>query len=230
MQTPPAPLGSKIDQSHWPFPRLGKIEGAGVTLEPLCQTHVSDLWANASQHRASFDYLRYGPFEAKADLSALIADLSTREDQPFWAIIPKGGIASGWLSICDIYQSDGNIEIGSIWFSPSLQGTRHAREAIFLLMCHCMDDLGYERLVWRCQAQNEKSVQAAKNLGFNFEGTWRNAAVIDGWQRDIAWFSILKAEWPICRAAFVKWLSADNFDRTGKQRITLQKLRETTPR
>jgi RimJ/RimL family protein N-acetyltransferase len=65
-----------------------------------------------------------------------------------------------------------------------------------------MDDLGYERLVWRCQTQNEASFKAAVNLGFTHEGTWRNAAVVKGWQRDVAWFSILKSEWPAKRDAF----------------------------
>jgi L-amino acid N-acyltransferase YncA len=88
-----------------------------------------------------------------------------------------------------------------------------------------MDDLKYERLVWRCQAQNAPSFKAAQNLGFQHEGTWRNAAVVDGWQRDIAWFSILRAEWPACRDAFSAWLRKDNFDAQGRQKDRLQDLR-----
>jgi hypothetical protein len=80
-----------------------------------------------------------------------------------------------------------------------------------------MDDLGYERLVWRCQAQNAKSLKAAKNLGFTYEGTWRNAAVVKGWQRDVAWFSMVKGEWPNRKAAFIRWLSVGNFDEHDQQ-------------
>jgi RimJ/RimL family protein N-acetyltransferase len=111
------------------------------------------------------------------------------------------------------------------WFSPALQGTKAAREAIFLLMCHVMDDLGYERLVWRCQAQNAKSFKAARNLGFTYEGIWRRAAVIDGWQRDVAWFSILKDEWPQRRQALERWLAPENFDSSGYQIMRLDDLR-----
>ncbi|MEP5154200.1 GNAT family protein, partial [Planktotalea sp.] len=71
------------------------------------------------------------------------------------------------------------------------------------------------------QAQNTASFKAALNLGFQHEGTWRNAAVVDGWQRDIAWFSILKAEWPIRRAAFETWLAEGNFDAEGRQKERL---------
>ena len=218
-------LGTKIDRSIWDFPRHRKINGVGVTLEPLSEKHLTDLWVFASEYPDSFDYLRYGPFNIKDELCVLLEDLSARNDQPFWAVVPKGGVASGWLSICDIYQSDGSIEIGSIWFSPTLQGTQHGREAIFLLMCLAMDELGYERLVWRCHAQNAKSFRAAENLGFTHDGNWRNAPVVKGWQRDVAWFSILKEEWPVCRDAFKKWLSPDNFDVHGHQIKGLRELR-----
>lgn len=92
-------------------------------------------------------------------------------------------------------------------------------------MCLGMDDYDYERLVWRCQAQNEPSFRAALNLGFTHEGTWRNAIVTKGWQRDIAWFSILRSEWPACRTALERWLAPDNFDTAGQQKTRLQDLR-----
>lgn len=218
-------LGNAIDHGPWDFPEKSKLFGKYVRLEPLSDVHIDDLWFYASAAPDSFTYLRYGSFQTREHLSELIADLSAREDQPFWAVIGKEGRAEGWLSICDVNQNDGAFEIGSIWFAPSLQGSREAREAIFLLMCLGMDDLRYERLVWRCQAQNEGSFRAALNLGFKHEGTWRNAIVYDIWQRDIAWFSILRSEWPLCRSAFKEWLSPDNFDEEGQQKVRLQDLR-----
>jgi RimJ/RimL family protein N-acetyltransferase len=191
-------------------------------------THIDDLWVAASAAPDSFTYLRYGPFETRYHLAELIADLSTRKDQPFWAVLGVEGRAEGWLSICDVYQRDGAFEIGSIWFAPSLQGSREAREAIFLLMCIGMDDLQYERLVWRCQAQNEHSFRAAINLGFKHEGTWRKAMIYEYWQRDIAWFSILRHEWPTCKAALEAWLSPQNFNDAGQQIARLQDLRGIT--
>jgi RimJ/RimL family protein N-acetyltransferase len=194
-------------------------------LEPLSDEHIDDLWSYVSASPDSFTYLRYGPFQSREELTELIGDLSSRENQPFWAVLGKEGRAEGWLSICDVYQSDGAFEIGSTWFAPLLQGSREAREAIFLLMCLGMDDFQYERLVWRCQAQNEGSFRAAINLGFKHDGTWRNAMVDDNWQRDIAWFSILRSEWPLCRTAFEEWFLPDNFDGNGQQKRRLQDLR-----
>lgn len=180
------PTNTPITQTHWPKPKLETMAHGSTRLIPLGLHHCDDLWQLVCAHPDSFAYLRYGPFANKADLAAFLGDLTTRVDQPFWVVCDKDNTPTGWLSICDIDQANGSIEIGSIWFSPDLQGTRSARCALFIAMCHCMDDLGYERLVWRCQADNTKSCRAAEKLGFIFEGTWRNAAVTNGWQRGVS--------------------------------------------
>lgn len=221
----PNDLGHPIASKIWPMPDHVAIAGHYMRLEPLSMDHLDALWHAAKDAPDSFTYLRYGPFQDQSALRDVIVDLSTRSNQPFWAVTPEGGQAAGWLSICDVYQGDASIEIGSIWFAPSLQGTRAARESLFKLMCVAMDDLAYERLVWRCQAQNAKSFQAAIKLGFQHEGTWRRAAIIDSWQRDVAWFSILKDEWADIRAAFEGWLAADNFAPDGTQRQSLSDFR-----
>lgn len=218
-------LGTPISHGPWGFPRKSVLQGNYVRLELLADEHIDDLWLCANAAPDSFTYLRYGPFQTREQLAELVADLSSRKDQPFWAVLGRQGRAEGWLSVCDVYQNDGAFEIGSIWFAPSLQGSREAREAIFLLMCLGMDDFEYERLVWRCQAQNEESFRAAINLGFKHEGTWRNAMVYDNWQRDVAWFSILREEWPLCKSAFEEWFLPHNFDTDGQQQFRLQDFR-----
>ena len=162
-------LGTPIARSFWDFPIAASLQGQYVQLAPLSEVHLDPLWTVAQASPTSFAYLRYGPFDTLQDLSNVVSDLAARQGQPFWTVLDHSGVALGWLSICDVFQSDGAFEIGSIWFSPSLQGTRMAREAIFLLMCLGMDTFEYERLVWRCQAQNQKSFRAALNLGFTHE-------------------------------------------------------------
>jgi L-amino acid N-acyltransferase YncA len=133
-----------------------------------------------------------------------ISELAERPNQPFWAIRPaSSGKAEGWLSLCDIYPEDGAIEIGAIWFAPTLQRTRAATEAVFLLMLHAMDKLGYQRLVWRCFTSNHASMKAAARFGFTFEGIWRGSAFARGRRWDEAWHSILAQEWPARRAAIM---------------------------
>ena len=112
-----------------------------------------------------------------------------------------------------IVPAHGTIEIGHIWLSPGLQRTPAATEALVLLMRYAMDDLGYRRLEWKCNAANDASRRAALRLGFRFEGVFFNHQVFKGRNRDTAWFSILDEEWPAVRAAYATWLAADNFGR-----------------
>ena len=198
------------------------LEGASVRLEPLGPNHAAELWLSTEGAERSWDYLRYGPFASESELLAEVIELAGRTDQPFWAVRPEiTGVFQGWLSLCDIYPADGAIEIGSIWFSPALQRTRAATEAIFLLMQYAMDELKYERLVWRCNGANQASLNAALRYGFRPEGAWRSAAFVKGRRWDQAWHSILAAEWPARREAIRAWLADENFDKQGRARTRL---------
>ena len=193
-----------------------------MRLEPLSCEHASELWQSAQGADPSFAYLRYGPFASESELLELLTELAARPDQPFWAVRPEtSGVLQGWLSLCDIYPADGAIEIGSIWFSPALQRTRAATEAVFLLMQYAMDELRYQRLVWRCNDANQASMNAAARYGFTPEGTWRSSAFIKGRRCNAAWHSILATEWPARRAAIRAWLADENFDQHGRARTQM---------
>ena len=163
-------------------------------------------------------------------MAATIADLASSHDPMAWAVRPVAtGAASGWLTLMDILPRHAAIELGNIWFAPVMQRTRAATEAMFLLMRVAMDDLGYRRLLWKCNALNAPSRQAADRLGFTFEGVLRAHYVIKGRRRDSAYYSILGDEWPRIRDALLAWLSSDNFDPAGNARQGLAQIRESLP-
>jgi L-amino acid N-acyltransferase YncA len=83
------------------------------------------------------------------------------------------------------------------------------------------EDLGYRRYEWKCDALNAPSCAAAKRLGFEFEGIFRQATIYKQRNRDTAWYSIIDREWPVIRQVFENWLSSDNFDADGKQQTSL---------
>ncbi len=142
-----------------------------------------------------------------------------------YAIRPvDGGAVCGEASYLNIQAEHGVIEIGSIWFGPRLRRTRAATEAMYLLLHHAMDDLGYRRMEWKCNALNRKSRNAAKRLGFRFEGVFYNHAIVKGRNRDSAWYSILGEEWPALRGIFETWLSPSNFLDDGSARRSLSDL------
>jgi hypothetical protein len=81
---------------------------------------------------------------------------------------------------------------------------------------------GYRRLQWRCNALNEKSRVAARRLGFRFEGIFYSQMIVKGKNRDTAWYSILREEWPQIREIFLEWLDDANFsqDDIAKQALS----------
>jgi RimJ/RimL family protein N-acetyltransferase len=136
-----------------------------------------------------------------------------------------GGRAVGLCSYLRIDPANGVIEIGHLQFSPRLQRTPAATEAMYLLIRRAIDELGYRRMEWKCDSLNAPSRAAAERLGFRFEGVFRQAVVYKGRNRDTAWFSIVDAEWPARRAACERWLDAANFDAQGRQIARLAALR-----
>lgn len=219
------------DLSQWqapPFPPHGVAQGRFVRLEPLDSTrHGDDLWRELQgPDPALWDYLRYGPFEQRAGFDTWLTSQAASRDPQFFAVVEQGSKrALGQLSLLRIEPAQGCIEIGHIAFGAALQRTPGATEALYLLARRAFDELGYRRLEWKCDVRNVRSRRAAERLGFTYEGLFRQHHVVKGRNRDTAWFSLLDGEWPACRAAFERWLAADNFDARGQQKCRLEALR-----
>jgi RimJ/RimL family protein N-acetyltransferase len=223
------PIGPPVETMPRPLPSRARLGGAYVELEPLHPRHAADLFRASApgtpEGDASFTYLGYGPFASAVALEQWLGDFSTQQDHVAWAVRPvANGVVSGWLTLMTIEPRNAAIELGNIWLSPGLQRTRAATEAMFLPLRHAAD-LGYRRLVWKCNALNAPSRRAAARLGFSFEGVHRAHQVSKGRLRDTAWFSIVADEWKPCEAAFLAWLAPDNFAPDGTARRGLAELR-----
>ncbi|MDP9097151.1 MAG: GNAT family N-acetyltransferase [Pseudomonadota bacterium] len=226
------PIGPEVDPTARPLPARVPIRGQSVVLEPLHRRHAAELWqaAQAEGGLESWDYMGYGPFADAAALASFVADFAANHDPAPWAVRPVStGLVTGWLTLMDIQPRNAAIEIGHIWFAPAMQRTRAATEAMFLLMRLAMDDLGYRRLVWKCNALNAPSRRAAERLGFTYEGTLRAHLVVPGRRRDTAFYSIVAEEWPACRDALLGWLDSANFAPDGTARRGLAEIRLSLP-
>lgn len=220
------PLGPEVDATPRPLPARVPIRGNDAVLEPLHRRHAADLWRVAQGADESWTYMGYGPFASAQAMTRFVADAAATHDPMMWAVRPvTTGVVSGWLALMDIQPKNAAIELGSIWFAPVMQRTRAATEAMFLLLRLAADDLGYRRLVWKCNALNEPSRRAAERLGFTYEGRHRMHMVVKGRQRETDWYSIVGDEWPRCRDAMLAWLDTGNFAPDGTARHSLAELR-----
>ena len=210
-----------------PRPARAPLEGRFCRLEPAdAGRHAADLYAaNAKDAEGRmWTYMPYGPF-AGAEAYRLWMQSATAGDDPlFYAIVERtSGKAAGLASYLRINPPDGSIEVGHLAYSPLLQRTPAATEAMFLMMQWAFG-VGYRRYEWKCNALNAPSRVAAQRLGLSFEGVFRQAVIVKGRNRDTAWYAAIDAEWPALEAAYRTWLAPGNFDADGRQRVSLAAL------
>jgi len=142
----------------------------------------------------------------------------------FYAIVDcTANKAIGVASYLRLKPESGSIEVGHINYSPVLQNTVAATEAMYLMMEYAFS-LGYRRYEWKCDSLNARSRSAALRLGFSYEGEFRQATVVKGRNRDTSWFSIVDNEWQSLSHVFKQWLDPDNFDSDGQQISSLSDL------
>jgi RimJ/RimL family protein N-acetyltransferase len=224
------PIGDPVpDWTPRPFPPHERMEGRLCRLEPLeAARHARSLHAAYAEDREGrmWTYLPYGPFAAAEEYEAWVAARTAAADPQFYAIVDiASDRPAGVASYLRIDPANGSIEVGHLAYSPALQRTPAATEAMYLMMRHAFGDLGYRRYEWKCDSHNSPSWRAAERLGFRYEGTFRQAVVMKGRNRDHAWLSIIDAEWPLVRAALEAWLAPSNFDAAGQQRRRLEEVR-----
>ncbi len=208
-----------------PLPPREPMDGRYARLEPLALAHAEALHAaNTRDDGRMWTYMAYGPFETLAAYRAWVDEYSAGKDPLFFTIINKvTGAPAGVASHMRIDSRGGVIEVGHLAYSPLLQKTPAATEAMFLMMQRAFA-LGYRRYEWKCDSLNAPSRRAAQRYGFSYEGIFRQATVYKGRNRDTAWFSILDSEWPALKAAFERWLAPENFDAGGRQKASLVSL------
>ncbi|MGE0213742.1 MAG: GNAT family N-acetyltransferase [Parvibaculaceae bacterium] len=223
------PVGEPVAPPPGRVPDHRLLYGGSVTLEPLdVGAHAFDLWEsfhNADPTDSIWTYLGCGPFAGYEAFRDHIARQTGSKDPFFYAVVPRGtGKAAGVASFLRITPEQGVIEVGHIWFSPALQKTREATESLYLLFRNALDEMGYRRLEWKCDALNAPSRRAAERYGFTFEGIFRQHMIVKGRNRDTAWYAILDREWPPLRDAYKAWLRDENFDKSGRQKKPLSAL------
>ncbi|MBV8753127.1 MAG: GNAT family N-acetyltransferase [Hyphomicrobiales bacterium] len=223
------PVGVKVDATPARRPEAVVLEGRFGRVEKLdAARHGASLWQALKDDNATWAYLGYGPFADETAFAAWLAERPKLDDPYSYAIVAPDGGALGIAALMEIRPAMRVIEVGNILYAPALQRTRLATEAQYLLARYVFETLDNRRYEWKCNALNAPSRRAAERFGFTFEGLFRQHQIVKGRNRDTAWFSMLDSEWPARKAAFERWLAADNFDGAGRQKSSLAALNRGT--
>ena len=203
------------------LPKMERLEGRYVIVECLSKDkHGADLYEvyGPDSPADMWTYLFQNPVQSQEEWSALLDQMLAAQDRFYYAIVDKeSGKALGTFALMRINRGSRVIEVGSVTYSPQLKRTRLATEAQYLLARYVFEELEYRRYEWKCDALNQPSRYAAERLGFIYEGTFRQAVVYKGRNRDTDWLAMIDRDWPAVKTRLEKWLSPDNFDENGQQ-------------
>ena len=192
-------IGLPVTFKKAKLPTKKRLVGKYSILEPIdVKKHAEDLYKNYSEDKKNliWTYLPYGPFKNINLFKKWLRSFCLNNDPFFYAIYSKKhNQYCGMASYLRITPEHGSIEVGHINYSPILQNTAEGTETMYLMMKNAFEVLGNRRYEWKCNNLNTSSKNAAKRLGFKFEGVFRQMFVFKGRNRDSAWFSIIDKEW-----------------------------------
>lgn len=100
------------------------------------------------------------------------------------------------------------VHLGRTLYGPRWWGTQVNPETKLLLLAHCFEDCGYERVAIQTDVRNTRSQAALAKLGAVREGVLpRHMTRADGSVRDTVVFRVLRGEWPGVKARLVARLA-----------------------
>ena len=121
---------------------------------------------------------------------------SSEKEYPFIVFDKLNNQYAGSTRFYDIQLNNKSLQIGYTWYGQMFQGTGLNKHCKFLLLTFAFEKLGMQRVEFRADAKNQRSILAMKSIGCKVEGILRSNGIrADGTRRDSIVLSILKSEW-----------------------------------
>ncbi len=175
------------------------LEDDRIRLEPLSEQHIPHFVYYAENQIDIWKYSLVpasGAANMKTYVEQAIQDRNLSKSYSFAVYDKLMKVYVGTSRFYNIEFDQKNLLIGYTWYAHEAQGTSVNKRCKFLMLSYAYDILQMERIEFRADSNNERSIQAIKSLGCLLEGTLRsNAFRLDGVRRDTVVLSMLKVEW-----------------------------------
>ena len=148
-----------------------------------------EIWTYSLQKAAGEDNLKkYIEFAVQAR--------ERGTEYPFIVFDKKQQAYAGSTRFYDIQLQHQTLQLGFTWYGKEFQGTGLNKHCKFLLLQFAFEQIGMERVEFRADINNARSIAAMKSIGCVEEGVLRSHAnKVEGGRRDSIILSILKDEW-----------------------------------
>lgn len=182
------------------FPQDVILEDEMVLLRPLQATDIENL-LDISLNEPETWYYSLVRANGKENLENYIQiALKAREKQnefPFIVFDKKSQKYAGSTRFYDINIGFKTLQLGYTWYGKDFRGTGLNKHCKYLLLQFAFETLGMERVEFRADNNNQRSIAAMRSIGCKVEGVMRsNMPTADSdVRRDSIVLSILKNEW-----------------------------------
>ncbi len=181
------------------FPKNVTLEDDRVLLRPLQKKDIRFLLPFALNEPDTWPYSLTSPAGEegmKKYIDETIKQRSGKKEYPFIVFDKITDSYAGSTRFYDIQLSHLTVQLGYTWYGKNFRRTGLNRHCKLLMLTYAFETWKMERVEFRADARNERSITAMKAIGCTVEGILRSNTRIDsGGRRDSIVLSILKKEW-----------------------------------
>lgn len=183
------------------------LEDERLLLRPLVQADVANLASFVKDEPTLWKYA-LTPIKTEQEFEQYIATAvearQLKSAYPFIVFDKLQNKYVGSTRFYDIQLNNSSTQFGYTWYSESTWGTGLNEHCKLLLLEFAFETIGFERVEFRADNRNKRSIAAMQKIGCTVEGILRNhLPTSDGTRRDSIVLSMLKEEWPRIKAGFL---------------------------
>jgi RimJ/RimL family protein N-acetyltransferase len=175
------------------------LEDDCVLLRPLTEEDCNNLLLFSLNEPEIWKYSLVrvaGEENLKNYIHAALAARKAGSEYPFIVFDKRTQEFAGSTRFYDIQLSQKTLQLGYTWYGKKFQGTGLNKHCKYLLLQFAFEQLGLERVEFRADNTNNRSIAAMKGIGCTVEGVLRKSTIKpDGSRRDSIVLSILREEW-----------------------------------
>jgi N-acetyltransferase len=181
------------------FPDNLILENERVWMRPLQLEDLAILLPFAEQEPETWTYSLVsaaGKTAMTIYIQNAVQQRLTKNAYPFIIFDKLTQEFAGSSRFCDIQPEYATTQLGYTWYGKRFRRTGLNRHCKLLMLTYAFEQWGMERVEFRADTRNEKSIVAMKNIGCTVEGILRSHyPVATGGRKDSIILSILKEEW-----------------------------------
>lgn len=168
---------------------LRPLQGADCDNLRYFSQNQPEIWTYSLQKAAGEENL-------KKYIEFAISARQRGVEYPFIVYDKRQNSYAGSTRFYDIQLQHQTLQLGYTWYGKEFQGTGLNKHCKFLLLQFAFEQIGMERVEFRADNNNLRSIAAMKSIGCVVEGVLRSHAnKLEGGRRDSIVLSILKDEW-----------------------------------